>query len=516
MLMKKNSRTSSSKKRNLLLSKLEDRILFDATFDAGADPDAGDVNAMSDANESLESFEQDVANYEDEADQAPSSIAQIRNELVIVDTSVDHYQELVDDLLNNSEEGRNIDVVLLDGDSNGVEQVSSILATYGELDAIHLVTHGDDAAFRLGNTWVSADNLDAYAGQIAGWGDALTGDGDILLYGCDLAESAEGRMLVDSIAALTNSDVAASDDDTGSAIRGGDWNLEYRHGTLESTVVFSQQLQSSFRGLLAVGPNVQFQNASQDVQIGEEFQFTVTFDNTGTDTGYGPFVDLVFPVNGADGDAGSDTADGIDFTSATYLGQALNTIEITFPDDGSGTGTIDHPFALDSAGNPLQVTGTAGDKLVVVELPFGSYTQGQPPADIVINATISDLADLETDLTISSRSGFRFGGDPLDNPTSDPSVVSDPATDSASWTEQMTVTPTLIELSKTYLGPENETATGPNHVQQYRIDVDIADGQTISNLDIIDSLPPNVVVTSIDSVLVNGAAAAYSTGSLPA
>jgi fimbrial isopeptide formation D2 family protein/uncharacterized repeat protein (TIGR01451 family) len=510
MLMKKNSRTSSSKKRNLLLSKLEDRILFDATFDAGADPDAGDVNAMSDANESLESFEQDVANYEDEADQAPSSIAQIRNELVIVDTSVDHYQELVDDLLNNSEEGRNIDVVLLDGDSNGVEQVSSILATYGELDAIHLVTHGDDAAFRLGNTWVSADNLDAYAGQIAGWGDALTGDGDILLYGCDLAESAEGRMLVDSIAALTNSDVAASDDDTGSAIRGGDWNLEYRHGTLESTVVFSQQLQSSFRGLLAVGPNVQFQNASQDVQIGEEFQFTVTFDNTGTDTGYGPFVDLVFPVNGADGDAGSDTADGIDFTSATYLGQALNTIEITFPDDGSGTGTIDHPFALDSAGNPLQVTGTAGDKLVVVELPFGSYTQGQPPADIVINATISDLADLETDLTISSRSGFRFGGDPLDNPTSDPSVVSDPATDSASWTEQMTVTPTLIELSKTYLGPENETATGPNHVQQYRIDVDIADGQTISNLDIIDSLPPNVVVTSIDSVLVNGAAAAYS------
>jgi len=297
---------------------------------------------------------------------------------VIIDTSVDDYQQLVDDLLNNTDDSRNIEVVLLDAESNGLDQVSAILDQYDDLDALHLVTHGDDAAFRLGNTWVTADNLDAFAGQIAGWGDALNSSGDILLYGCDLAESAEGRMLVDSIATLTGTDVAASDNDTGSSIRGGDWNLEYRNGTLESTVVFSQQLQASFQGVLAVGPDVQFQNSSQDVPIGEEFEFVVTFDNTGTDTGFGPFIDLVFPVNGADGAAGTDTADGVDFISATYLGQTLNTIELTFPDDGGGIGSIDHPFAADASGNPLQVTGTAGDKLVVVELPFGSYTTGQP------------------------------------------------------------------------------------------------------------------------------------------
>ena len=63
--------------------------------------------------------------------------------MVIVDTSVENYQQLVDDLLNNNQENREIEVVLLDADSDGVEQVSQILAKYNELDAVHLVSHGD-------------------------------------------------------------------------------------------------------------------------------------------------------------------------------------------------------------------------------------------------------------------------------------------------------------------------------------------------------------------------------------
>ena len=506
----KNHRPKPSERRNLLLSKLEDRILFDATMDAGLDPSLSDVDEMSSGEAPLHSLEQDVAAYDDN-EQDCSDCPQVNsNELVIIDTSVEDYQQLVDDLLNNADANRNIEVVLLDANSDGIEQVTNLLSQREDLDALHLVTHGDDAAFRLGNTWVNSETLSEFSDQVASWGESLTGHGDILLYGCDVSESAEGRQLVDSLALLTGTDVASSNDDTGSILRGGNWTLEYQHGSVETSIVFSQQLQSSFSGVLAVGPDVQFASASQDVQIGEDFQFTVTFDNTGADPGFGPFVDLIFPVNGADGAAGTDTADGIEFVDASYLGQALNTIELTFPDDGGGVGSVDHPFALDASGNPLQVTGTAGDKLVVIELPFGSFTQDQPPADIVVNATLSNLADLNSDLTIATRSGFRFGADPLDNPDSDPSIVSDAATDSSIWTEQLNVTPTLISLTKTYLGPEDETATGPNHVQQYQIDVDIADGQTILNLDIIDSLPNNVVVTSIDSVLINGAAGGFT------
>jgi len=70
------------------------------------------------------------------------------------------------------------------------------------------------------------------------------------------------------------------------------------------------------RPLMAAVPSVSLIIPSP-VMIGEDFSFTVTFENTGADTGYGPFVDLVFPLTGEDGD------DGIDYYSASYLGSAL-------------------------------------------------------------------------------------------------------------------------------------------------------------------------------------------------
>jgi hypothetical protein len=266
-----NKKSKSLTTRKLQLSKLEDRILFDATMDAGLDPNQGDVDSLS----APMSYEQTDGSSQEQSseqgnDQNVPDAQQVRRELAIVDTSVENYQQLVDDLLGNTDEGRDIEVVLLDAQVDGVQQVSAILAGRQDLDALHLVTHGDDAAIRLGGTWLNAGNIDAYAGQVAAWGDALNSTGDILLYGCDLAESVQGRELVDSIASLTSTDVAASSDDTGSASRGGNWELEYQNGTLEAKVVFSQQLQDNFAGVLAVGPDAQFQAANQEVQIGED------------------------------------------------------------------------------------------------------------------------------------------------------------------------------------------------------------------------------------------------------
>src|SRR4051812_49867436 len=98
------------------------------------------------------------------------------------------------------------------------------------------------------------------------------------------------------------------------------------------------------------------------------------------------------------------------------------------------------------------------------------------------------LADLGTPLTIRTRGGFQFGNDALDNPCCDPSIVNPPSTNSATWPHS-DVTPTLLTLTKTYLGPEDETASGPNFPRQYTVSVDIAAGQTIANLDLTDLLP---------------------------
>ncbi len=258
------------------------------------------------------------------------------------------------------------------------------------------------------------------------------------------------------------------------------------------------------RRLLAAQPGVSLSGPAE-VFLGEPFQLTASFDNLdASDAGYGPFLDLYIPVNGNDGVGGVD-ADGISVTSdAEYLGVPITTTILNFPDDGGGTGTVDHPYAVDSMGVPLPVTGIAGDQLVTIQLPFGSFTPSQPAAAVTIDLLMSADADLQQSLDIQARAGFQYGSDALENPASDPSLVSDVASDATTWTPSLSVEPILIELSKTYLGPENETATGPNFPRQYRIDVDVASGQQIDNLDITDLLPNNVVLDSVDLITPAG------------
>ena len=229
--------------------------------------------------------------------------------------------------------------------------------------------------------------------------------------------------------------------------------------------------------------------------IGAPLTFSVTFDNaSAVQTGYGPFIDLILPVTGADG-AGAAVDDGLSFVSATYLGQPVTATTITF--DASGHAT--HPYAVDTSGALLIVTGTPGDQLVVLRLPFGSFTSGQPAAAVVVTANLSNQADAGFALPIRVRGGFQYGNDALANPPIDPSIVGAfPAVGVAP-----AVTPTILRLTKTYVGPEDETATGPNFPRQYRITVDVATGQTVTDLDLTDALPGNlqfIAVTNASAV----------------
>ena len=248
--------------------------------------------------------------------------------------------------------------------------------------------------------------------------------------------------------------------------------------------------------------------------IGETANIQVAFDNVDpTDAGFGPFIDVYLPRNGVDG-VGGVGADGISYvaSSASYLGASVTTTVLVFPDDGAGTGTVSHPYAVDITGAPLDVIGPAGDQLLVFELPFGSFTATQPAASISFQTDVSNLADLSSVLTLRARSGFRYGNDALDNPTSgDVSLVSQASVDPTSWSPAAGITPTLVQLTKTYIGPENETATGPNFPRQFQIDIDVADGQTITNADVIDLLPNNIELISIDSITPSGTATNFPT-----
>ncbi|HHJ19615.1 MAG TPA: DUF4347 domain-containing protein, partial [Gammaproteobacteria bacterium] len=176
-----------------------------------------------------------------------------RNEIVFVDTDVPDYQQLLDDLLNSPDQNRQIKVVLLNNEEDGIRQITEALSHTNNLDAIHLISHGSAGNIDVGTTRINAQSLQSNAAEIQGWRDALNSDADFLIYGCDLASTTQGINLVDQLSQLTGADVAASDDKTGNAALGGDWDLEYISGEIETVTLAPVASESSWNGVLAAG-----------------------------------------------------------------------------------------------------------------------------------------------------------------------------------------------------------------------------------------------------------------------
>src|SRR5690606_6800230 len=68
---------------------------------------------------------------------------------------------------------------------------------------------------------------------------------------CDVAGTPDGRAFVDALAQVSGIDVAASENTTGHAQLGGDWNLEYATGAIESTLPFLPSAIGSYREMLS-------------------------------------------------------------------------------------------------------------------------------------------------------------------------------------------------------------------------------------------------------------------------
>ena len=217
--------------------------VFDEALAAWADPEASSADATEPADDAFLQWDDMVV------ETIPIDATDV--ELVFLDAGVSQDDALLQDLLLQKE-GRSLEVIRIAADSDGVEQITHALQQRTNVAAVHLVSHGTDGAIQLGNTQLTGDSLDAYAGQISLWADALATGADVLIYGCDLAASEAGQDMVDALAALCDCDVAASDDITGNAALGGDWDLEYAVGTITTDMAFSAGLRTSWYGTLDI------------------------------------------------------------------------------------------------------------------------------------------------------------------------------------------------------------------------------------------------------------------------
>lgn len=126
-----------------------------------------------------------------------------------------------------------VQVHVLDASGDVLAQIITLLADQTGLSAIHLFGHGSAGSLHLGTTRLNASTLPEFADALARIGTALSDDGDILLYGCDVAQGTAGAELIGRLAQATGADIAASTDTTGASTLGGNWVLEAASGTVD-------------------------------------------------------------------------------------------------------------------------------------------------------------------------------------------------------------------------------------------------------------------------------------------
>ncbi|WP_332962526.1 DUF4347 domain-containing protein, partial [Microcoleus sp. ARI1-A5] len=169
----------------------------------------------------------------------------VNQQIIFIDSNVSDYQTLLGGADPQAE------IVILDVNRSGIEQITETLAAKQNVEAVHIISHGSAGSVQLGSDILNGESLESFSSQIQKWRKALTEGADILLYGCDVAAGEIGENFVQRLSEITGADVAASTDLTGNAALGGDWELEKTTGSIEADLAFSDEARSAYNGILA-------------------------------------------------------------------------------------------------------------------------------------------------------------------------------------------------------------------------------------------------------------------------
>ncbi|MDV6029059.1 MAG: DUF4347 domain-containing protein [Phycisphaera sp. RhM] len=306
-----------------------------------------------------------------------------RLEVVFVDAGVDDSDVLLAGLRDGSADGTQWSIVRLSSDEDGITQITQSLGELSGVDAIHILSHGDGEGFQLGNTRLDQNSAVAHAGSIAQWQNALDADADLLIYGCDLASSNSGRELIEMLAAVCDCDVAASDDLTGHQSLGGDWDLEYAVGSIETVIAFDLDVQHSWQHVFAATADATSTGTSSGGDI------TISHTTSG--------VDRLMLVGVSINLAGAD-----EVTSITYNGDSLSLVGTRVDGDARveiwslvapdvGTYNVDINFSGTSDGNTAGVMTFTG---VDQSTPLGTFASGAGvggSGSVTVSSSTDDL-----------------------------------------------------------------------------------------------------------------------------
>ena len=209
--------------------------------------------------------------------------------LVVIDRDVENHAAIKAAIESRTDGVWTVHV--LDNSHDPIGSISTLLNSHSNIDALHLITHGQDGELSFSGRTIDNMSLLQQADDVSIWNQSLSKGADILVYGCDIAASDTGKAMVDSLAHLTGANVAASDDATGHTIDNADWMLEYHVGTVDSASVFMDAVQDELVSTLGdyfvtttneTGPG-SLSQAISDIN-GDPGGGTITFQVGGTFT----------------------------------------------------------------------------------------------------------------------------------------------------------------------------------------------------------------------------------------
>jgi hypothetical protein len=387
------------------LMSLEQRFMFDAAAVATA---ADAAHAKPDAAALALIAEVAAPTQVKEADPSHSSG---RKEVVFVDTNVKGYKTLEAGL----PEG--FAVVEIDGSRDGLAQMAKWAETHTGYDAIHILSHAVEGKLELGSTLLTDSSLSNAQVQ-AEWaavGHALNAGGDLMVYGCDLANGMDGDLFIHDLAKATGADVAASTDLTGAASKDANWILEKQVGDIEATA-FSVDGFNDTLGNIVTGndPGAAYSNTNSDARADVAQSFTATKTGVLTSiTVYGSTTSAsTLNIYSGDGTSGTllatqsvnafNAAGDPDTGSQRYIGSTItlnSTVNITNGNQYTFQLTNADGVSITYTTNSDYSGGTAYDTGSEIGSNFDfefSVVQGDPPNSAPSNSVAPAISGTQT------------------------------------------------------------------------------------------------------------------------
>ncbi|MCP5143382.1 MAG: DUF4347 domain-containing protein [Gammaproteobacteria bacterium] len=370
---------SPRRRRRPIVEAIERRILLSADL-----PGLDVIATHSDPDPVLVDYQgSDLLNYlfADPTSNSDSGVQpEVTREIVFIDETVPDYQILVDQITHGSAAGTALEIVTIDSTGDGIAQISEFLSGKDGIDAVHIITHGQAGELSVGGSELNLASLDQYRASLSQWAAALSDTADILLYGCDVAADADGRALVEAIAAITGADVAASEDRTGATTVGADWQLEFTAGAVTTSAL---RAADDAWGYSLASVTV---STTNDIVDGNTGSIALLIGSPGADGK----ISLREAVIAANQDAAADT---INLASATYTLTRAGDAE-----QSASTGDLDIV-------NPLTIVGTGVD---------GSVINASAMNDRVFEVLASGSLTL-SGLTVTGGNGDSYSGGAVRN-----------------------------------------------------------------------------------------------------